>query len=506
MADNRNRNDESSAGVQAGSSFSENELYRCDLDRIECSADHHRLAVWTQPSITSDTKEELPGRKRDAALNGAGPRTTGGLAGEVILSGQDTTRAQLIETTPNPSRISFSFKPQAGKARRGRLSRWVMLLAVAAVVLAVAAAWWLYARRFEFTDDAQVEGHVNPISARISGNVLYINPAIENDRYVEAGALLVQLDPSDYQFALEYARADLVKREAAMRSAGIRVPIVDVDARNQLRAAEAARNEAVLAVAAEEESLAAAQHKADQDGTFAARAERDRVRSQSLVEEGAISRAEYDGLETEALAAAQELAADRALAAATERRLAAARSRVLEKEAEVHVRTTAPEQVREAQTLYQSNVADAALARADVRRAELNLQYTKMQAPVSGVIGGKTVELGQHIQAGQSLLAIVPLDDIWVTANFRKTQLKLLRPGQSVRIHVDAVDRDFRGTVEDVPGATGALFNPLPPENPGGKFVEAIQRLPVRIRFDAGQDGQHALRPGMSVEAAVKVR
>ncbi len=143
---------------------------------------------------------------------------------------------------------------------------------------------------------------------------------------------------------------------------------------------------------------------------------------------------------------------------------------------------------------------------ADVRIAELNLGYTKIYAPVSGVIGRKTVELGQRIQPGQSLLAIVPLDDIWVTADFKETQLKYMRPGQAVKIHVDTFGRDYQGTVENLPGAAGTLFSLLPPENASGNFVKVVQRLPVRIRFNPDQDPQHLLRPGMSVEPQVRVR
>jgi membrane fusion protein, multidrug efflux system len=167
---------------------------------------------------------------------------------------------------------------------------------------------------------------------------------------------------------------------------------------------------------------------------------------------------------------------------------------------------TAPQQLVDAQAKWQSSVGEVERAKADVRTAELNLGYTKIYAPVSGVIGRKTVELGQRIQPGQSLLAIVPLDDVWVTADFKETQLKYMRPGQSVSIHVDTFGRDYRGTVENLPGAAGALFSLLPPDNASGNFVKVVQRLPVRIRFGRDQDPQHLLRPGMSVEPRVKVR
>ena len=396
-----------------------------------------------------------------------------------------------------------SMSPKPG---RRYLSRWILLIAIAATATAALTAWWLQARRFESTDDAQIEGHLNSISARISGTVTAINLQVENNRYVEAGTLLVELDPNDYQVDLEHAKADLVTREAAARSVAVNVPITNANAFSQLYAAEAARDEAAATVDAEEANLVAAQHRVQQDEALYARAERDRARYEVLVEKREISRSEYDARETEAIAAAQALASDRAIVASAQQRITQARSRVTQKEAEVEAGRTAPQRVIEARARLQSSTGEADQARADVRTAELNLRYTKIYAPVSGVIGRKTVEVGQHIQPGQSMLAIVPLDDIWVTANFKETQLKFMRPGQDVRIHVDAFDLNYDGTIDNLPGAAGTLFSLLPPENASGNFVKVIQRLPVRIRFNPDQDPQHMLRPGMSVEPTVVVR
>jgi membrane fusion protein (multidrug efflux system) len=412
--------------------------------------------------------------------------------------------AQLVETMPaGYIKTKESIVP---KPRRGAISRWILFILVVAVAASAATAWWLHAQHFESTDDAQIEGHLNSISARVSGNVAYINPKIENNQYVEEGTLLLELDPNDYNAALAHARADLVKREGTARSAAINVPITNVNAYSQLRAAEASRDEADATLDAEEANLAAAQHKVQQDEALYARAEKDRGRYESLVEKREISRSEYDARETEAIAAAQTLEADRAIVASARQKIAQARSRIAERQAEVEASRTAPQQVIEAEARLQSSIGETDLARADLHTAELNLRYTKVYAPVSGVIGRKTVEIGQHVQPGQSLLAIVPLDDIWVTANFKETQLKLMRPGQPVRMRVDAFGRDFEGTVENMPGAAGTLFSLLPPENASGNFVKVTQRLPVRIRFNADQDPEHTLRPGMSVEPSVTVR
>jgi membrane fusion protein (multidrug efflux system) len=379
-------------------------------------------------------------------------------------------------------------------------------LFVVPVIALVVLSWWLCARRFESTDDAQIDGHLNGISARISGTVLYINPKVENNQYVEAGTLLVELDPNDYQAALDHAKAELVTREGEAHSAGVNIPITDTSAFSRLRLAEAAREEAAASVDAEGANLSAAQHKVQQDEALYSRAERDRVRYQALVEKREISRSEYDARETESVAAAQALESDRAAVTSIQQKVAQARSLVAERQAQVQEARTAPQQVVDAQAKSQSSVGQVERAKADVRTAELNLGYTKIYAPVSGVIGRKTVELGQRIQPGQSLLAIVPVDDIWVTADFKETQLKYMRPGQSVSIHVDTFGRDYQGAVENLPGAAGTVFSLLPPENASGNFVKVVQRLPVRIRLSRDQDPQHLLRPGMSVEPTVKVR
>jgi len=370
----------------------------------------------------------------------------------------------------------------------------------------VAALWWLYARQFESTDDAQIDGHLDAISARISGTVQYINPKVENNQYVEAGTLLLELDPNDYQAALDHAKGELATREGEAHSAGINVPITETSAFSRLRIAEAARDEALATLDGERANLAAAQHKVRQDEAIHGRAERDRVRYVALVEKHEISRSEYDARETDATAAAQALETDRSTVIAIETKITAAQNLVVQREAHVRDAHTAPQQVIDSQAKSQSKNGEVERARADVRTAELNLGYTKIYAPVSGVIGRKTVELGHRIQPGQMLLAIVPVDDIWVTANFKETQLKHMRPGERVTVHVDTFDRDYEGTVESLPGAAGPVFSLFPPENATGNYVKVVQRFPVRIRFHKDQDPEHMLRPGMSVEPSVKVR
>jgi membrane fusion protein (multidrug efflux system) len=402
-----------------------------------------------------------------------------------------------------------ALKPERGQAEsktpRGKPTRWIVL-GVLAIAIAAVTVWWWQSLRYESTDDAQVDGHIDLVSARISGTVTYINPRVENNQLVEAGTLLIELDRRDYEAELEHAKANLNTGFAEARSAQVTVPIVDANAFGQLHAAEAAKAEAIAEVEAEEANLLAARHRLQQDDAIHARAERDRVRYLALVEKHEISRSDYDARDTEAAAAAQSVETDRAIVAATERKIAAARNLVLQREAQIEAARIAPQQVSDARAKSDSATGHLDQARADLHTAQLNLSYTKIYAPVSGVIGRKTVELGHRIQPGQSLLAIVPLDDIWITANFKETQLKHMRPDQSVTIRVDTFERDYKGKVESLPGAAGPLFSLFPPENATGNYVKVVQRFPVRIRLNKDQDPEHWLRPGMSAEPTVEVR
>jgi membrane fusion protein, multidrug efflux system len=366
--------------------------------------------------------------------------------------------------------------------------------------------YWLWARNYEDTDDAQVDGHFAQLSTRIVGTVTYVNPAVENDKYVTAGTLLVELDPKDYEAELAHAKAVLETKQAQVHAAHFQVPITDAAAYSQLHLAEAAREAAQSAVSSAEADLDAAKHSVDRDKAIADRAERDRVRYAALVEKREISRSYYDARLTDASTSLQVLATDQAAVKAAEEKIAEAKSLVSQRDAQIAAARTAPQQVGDVRTRLESAQGELDQAAADVNTAQLNLSYTKIYAPVSGVVGRKTVELGHRIQPGQTLLTIVPLNDVWVTANFKETQLRHMRPGQHVKLQVDTFDRSYNGTIEDMAGAAGPLFGLFPPENATGNYVKVVQRFPIRIRIDDGQDPNHDLRPGMSVEASVRVR
>jgi membrane fusion protein (multidrug efflux system) len=377
----------------------------------------------------------------------------------------------------------------AGYFRAHPAAKWA-LLAVALVVIAGVIFVWHYYSVRESTDDAQIDGHLDPISARISGTVLRV--LHDENELVQAGTLLVELDSKDYEVALERARADLADAEANATAAQVGVPLTTTTSSSQLAAADAAVN------AAEKEVDSAKSRVQEADANYTKAAD-DLKRFQQLVQKDEVSRQQYDSAVAAATAARATLDSAKSMVANAESRAAQARAQA----ASAH---TVPEQVRVTKARATAAAAEVQRARAAVALAELNLQYTKILAPVSGILSKRNVEPGQVVQPGQPLFSIVNLDDIWVTANFKETQLKNMRVGQKVTIHVDAYGRDYSGTVESISGATGARFSLLPPENATGNYVKVVQRVPVRIRFDKGQDPNHVLRPGLSVVPTVYVK
>lgn len=365
-------------------------------------------------------------------------------------------------------------------------AKWVILL-VALVAIVVVALLWVYYSRRESTDDAQVDGHINPISARITGTAIRV--LHDDNETVQAGTLLVELDPKDYQVAIDRAKADLANAEAGSTAANVGIPLTTTTSSSQLVAADAA-------VRSADRDVQMAQAHVQEAQANYTKAAADLKRMEILVQKDEISRQQYDA--SVATAASAKATLDAANAG-----VASAESRVAQSRAQADAAHTVPDQIRVTRARAGAAVADVQKYRAALEQAELALQYTKIYAPVTGVLDKRNVEPGQVVQAGQPLFSIVNLDDIWVTANFKETQLKQMHPGQRVEIDVDAYGKKFEGTVGSMPGATGARFSLLPPENATGNYVKVVQRLPVRIRINPGQDPNHLLRPGMSVVPVV---
>ena len=368
-------------------------------------------------------------------------------------------------------------------------AKWIIAIVALLLIAAGIFVWHYYSVR-ESTDDAQIDGHIDPISSRVSGTVLKVY--FDDNQQVKAGDLLVELDPKDYEVALARAKADLANAEANAAAAKVGVPLTTTTSSSQLAAADAAVNAANREI----ESARARVQEAQANYTKAAD---DLKRMEQLVQKDEISRQQYDASVAAATASKATLEAANAAVATAEGRAAQAR-------AQADAAHTVPEQIKVTRAKSEAAAAEVERDRAALAQAELNLQYTKVTAPVDGILSKRSVEPGQVVQAGQPLFAIVNLDDIWVTANFKETQLKNMRVGQQVQISVDAYGKDFKGTVESIGGATGARFSLLPPENATGNYVKVVQRIPIRIRINQGQDPNRTLRPGMSVVPTVFVK
>ncbi len=398
--------------------------------------------------------------------------------------------ARVTEATAEPG--------GAGPSEEGKRRTLLFAGVVGGIILLAALGFWLYASRYESTDDAQVDGHLDGITARIDGDVKAVH--VEENQSVQAGDLLVELDPRDYEVAVEQAQAQLSKAQAGERAENPNLPITQSISETNVSTskAEVANAEAALAWA-ERDQVAAQSHVLEVEANNA-KAQADLTRYKALVEKSEVSRADYDQVVGTAKALSATLDSARASADAAQkmvdqRRAQLEQARSLMNEAQVN----APNRVAISRANLQSRQADVQAMKAALDRAELDLSYCKIVAPVSGVISKRTVEPGEHVSKGQRLITLSDLNDLWVTANFKESQLRQMHTGQSVTISVDAFDQDFDGTVEAMPGSTGSVISLLPPENATGNYVKVVQRLPVRIRFKPGQKGLDRLRPGMSV-------
>jgi membrane fusion protein (multidrug efflux system) len=396
----------------------------------------------------------------------------------------------------------------------------IRILAGALVVAALGVAVWLWltAGR-ESTDDAQVDAHVTQIAPRISGTVTKV--AVKDNQLVDAGAVLVELDPRDYQVAVDKTRAELADAEASAIAAQNNVPITSTTAASNVTTARGSITQAQGGIAGAERELDAArarlvtaEARVREAEANAAKSSRDVERLQGLLAKDEVSQQQFDTLV--ATAAAQKAAADSARSQVAEAeagirvaesKLTQARAGAEQAHAELQTAETGPQQVNATKARAAAAAAHVQQARANLAQAELNLQYAVLKAPASGIASRKGVNPGQVVQVGQPLLALVGIDDVWVTANFKETQLKDIRAGQRATITVDALGgRVFKGKVDSIAGATGARFSLLPPENATGNFVKIVQRVPVKIVLDAGQDPDHLLRPGMSVTPTVYMK
>jgi membrane fusion protein, multidrug efflux system len=384
-------------------------------------------------------------------------------------------------------------------------TKWGLIVA-GLVILTAVFFLWRYLGSYESTDDAQIDGHVNSVSARVSGHVIKLN--VEDNQYVEKGTVLVEIDPADYQIAVAQARAEYADAQAQASAAGINVPITDVSTSSQLSGAQAGVSGAKAGIAAARQQFEAAKSQVAEAEANNTKAQNDLVRYKQLIDKQEISQQQYDQAVASAQAAAATVQAARASADAAAAQIEQAQSKLQQAGADLRTAGTAPQTLRVTRARAASAEANADRKKAALDQAELNLQYTKVIAAVSGMVSNRTVEVGQNVQSGQEMMKLIPLDEanLWVTANFKETQLKSMKPGLPADIAVDATGKTYKGHVDSIAGASGARFSLLPPENATGNYVKVVQRIPVKIIFDKGEIKQHELRPGMSVVPKVWIR
>ncbi len=389
-----------------------------------------------------------------------------------------------------------------------KTGRTVLIIGVVLLLVLAAGLFYWHSTFTEDTDDAQVDGDIYQISARISGQVTAVY-AKENSE-VKKGDLLVEIDPKDYQVALEQAQAQLASAQADYTQATVNVPITSTQTRTTTSNSGTDVAASASAVTQAQQQSAAAAARVDQAKANAIKATKDVERYKPLVEKDVISRQQFDAAVAQADAAnAQVIEAENSLVAQqsgitqAQQRLDSARNQ------QALAAKNGPEQIRAQQARAQSALAAVKQAQARVDQSLLNLSYTRVTAPTAGVVNKKNVQVGANLSAGQDLLTIVPLEGLWVTANFKETQLKGMQVGQNVKLEVDALGgRKFSGKVTQVGGATGSRLSLFPPENATGNYVKVVQRIPVRIDFTniAQENQDHALRPGFSVTPVVEVK
>lgn len=411
------------------------------------------------------------------------------------------TEVRQPQQAPLPS-SERDLRREPPKASNPRLR---LFLIVGAIVLLIGGFFlWEHLSSYESTDDAQVDGHLNPISTRVSGHVTKL--LVADNQYVDAGTPLIQIDPADYQVSLDSARADYNDALASARAAQVNVPITNISTGSQISSAQADVENARAGIATARQQYDAAKAQLAQAEANNVKAQNDLVRYKQLVDKQEISQQQYDQAVAAAQAGSATVDAARSSASAADHQIVQAQSKLTSAEAALRSSQTAPQQVAAIRARADAAQAQVQAKKAALDQAQLNLQYTLIMAPVSGIVTNRTVEVGQNVSVGQEMMKIINLDDIWITANFKETQLRHMEVGQPVTIYVDSTGQNYKGHVQSIAGASGSITSLLPPENATGNYVKVVQRVPVKITFDPGETQQHVLRPGMSAEPKVFIK
>jgi membrane fusion protein (multidrug efflux system) len=415
------------------------------------------------------------------------------------------SKAEMSEAEMSEAEPIIVLAAPASEAKKPPAWRRPALVAAAVVVLLAVAGWVTYAQRFEDTDDAQVDGDISAISPRVNGTVVAVH--FVDNQPVKRGDLLVEIDPRDFQVALQVAQASVEQAEAQFQA---ELPMVEITSTSNSTSLATTTEDLATARAEFEEAKSSLDQLRAQLVQAVANnryAQQQIARGEQLFSDEVITQADLDQRSSAADANAANVQSLRQAVAAAEQRVGQKRARIQSGASRLtEVRLNNPRQLDTRKANLAVRQAALDVARAQLEQAELNLSYTKVLAPVDGIAGKKSVNVGDRVQPGQQLAAITQTGRLWITANFRETQLARLKPGQRASIYVDAIGRDVEGTVESIGAATGARFSLLPPENATGNYVKVVQRLPVRIAIGPGQPGIDRLRPGMSVEPKVRVQ
>ncbi|MGB6871651.1 MAG: HlyD family secretion protein [Acidobacteriaceae bacterium] len=386
--------------------------------------------------------------------------------------------------------------------RRRSAKRWIILLSV--IVLAVASGFlWHYFSGFVSTDDAQVDVHLYPVSARISGYVQKVD--VGDNQWVDQGSTLVEIDPKDYEVALARAQATLDAAESTAKGLDIDVPVSSVDTSSRLKFTSSDIRNAEAAIEAAEKQAAAAHARVLETLAENVKAQDDVTRYRLLLAKEEVAKQIYDHAYAAAATDVAAIAAAEADEAAAQQAVQEAQSRLIEAQAHYEDAQAGPQRVASTRARARAAMADVNQKQAALEQAQLNLGYTQIPAPVTGEVTKKVV-VGLNVDPGEQLLTVVPLDQVWITANFKETQLRHMRVGQKASIVLDSTGHTYHGHVDSIAGGTGPIFSLLPPENATGNYVKIVQRVPVKIVLDPGETRDHQLRPGENVEAKVYLR
>ena len=397
-------------------------------------------------------------------------------------------------------------RPSAENAKRAAARRKPLRLALGAgagvLLCAALVQWGIYSGRYEATDDAQVDGHLSVVSPRTGGTVREVY--VTDNQSVEAGQPLADLDPRELKVSYAQAKARYDQALAQLNARKPAVAIIEADNAASAITGGAQLTQAKAAFAAASQDLASARARLIEADAVNSRDAAQFQRYEQLFQKGTVSRQDYDRALTAARSSAAAAEAAKAGVAAAEKTVELRKAEIEAQSARVEqIVRTAPHQLAIRQADMATGQANLEAAAAELQRAELNLSFCHIVAPVRGIVTQRTVEIGNRVSEAQPLMMVVATGDTWVTANFKETQLSRMRPGQHATVHVDALKQDFQGVVEGIPAITGARSSVLPPENATGNYIKVVQRMPVRIRLNSRQDDLDRLRPGMSVEASV---